>query len=83
MYLNLIRRVSGGASPWYVMLVSMREFCLADLNIRNQRDLAERFVALHVAALADVTKVRLIGPDSAEWIATLDRELATIRSSVA
>ena len=83
MYLNLIRRVSGGATPWYAMLVSMREFCLAELNVRNQRQEAEEFVAQHVAALANVTEARLTGPDSAEWIATLDREFATIRSSVA
>lgn len=83
MQLNLISRVSGGANPWYAMLATIREYCLGELEATDERSEAQAFVAEHIVAIADQSESILTGPDSAEWILTLDRELPTIRAAVA
>lgn len=82
MNFSLIRRVSGGTNPWYVMLVSIREFCLTELGITSKRADAQSYVADYVVDLAEHTEAELTGPHSGPWSAMLDRQFSTIRASV-
>lgn len=83
MNLSLIRRVRSGANPWYSMLASIRQFCLAELDAIGEREGAESFVSDYVLDIADRTESTLTGSDSAAWIRMLDQTFPTVRSSVA
>lgn len=80
--LSLVQRVSRGANPWYGMLDSMRQYCLAELDRSDERAAAESFVANVVLDIADRTEAALTGPESANWMHFLDRTFAVVRSSV-
>lgn len=80
--LSLLRRVSSGANPWYTMLESMREFCLAELDETGDRQAAQGFIADHVVDLANSTEEMLTSSAIGEWKAMLDRQLPTVRTVV-
>ena len=80
--LSLVRRITGGASPWYVMLDSIREFCLVELTQSGDRDAAQKLLADHVVEMANSTEEVLTSKDIGEWKAKLDREFSNIRAAV-
>lgn len=82
MNLGLLRRVSGGPKPWYHMLRSIREFCLAELNANGDRAAAQALVVRRVLDLARRSEFALTGPESHDWSNHLERELPTIRTCV-
>lgn len=82
MSLSLVRRVNGGANPWYTMLESMREFCLAELNDSRERAAAQDLVAAYVSELANETESSLTSDNIGPWKSKLDREFATVRSAI-
>lgn len=82
MNLGLLRRVRGGTRPWYHMLRSIREFCLAELQANGDCPAAQAVVAHHVTDLARCSEFALTGPDSHSWSEQLERELPTIRNCV-
>lgn len=79
---NLMRRSTAGADPWYVMLESIRAFCLAQLDAQGEREMAQAIVARHIVRLAEHTRAELTGPNRATWTVLLDRQRSTIRSVV-
>lgn len=80
---NLVRRATAGADPWYVMLESIRMFCLAELDASGERDAAETMVTQHVLHLAERTQDEAHGPNQLAWTTLLNRQWPTIRTAVA
>lgn len=83
MQLSLVRRVRGGADPWYAMLASIREYCLVELDQTGERDDAEALVGQYILDLAGDASDQLNGHQGMVWRERLELNLATIRSAVA
>ncbi|MGB3331162.1 MAG: LuxR C-terminal-related transcriptional regulator [Thermomicrobiales bacterium] len=82
MDFSLVRRTEGGRDPWYMMLTSIREFCLAELDATQERADAEAFLADHVLARAEATEAAMTGPEAGRWIELLGHEQPNVRQAV-
>lgn len=83
MQLSLVRRLHGGANPWYAMLTSIREYCLAELDRTDEREDAEALVGEYTLDFASEASEHLSGHEGMAWRVRIEVNLPTIRSAVA
>ena len=79
---HLVQR-TGGATPRFVMLETIREYALERLVEHGGLDEARRAHAAYVLAFAERAAGFLHGPDQGAWFDALDDEVANLRVALA
>ncbi len=82
MNLSLIRRFSTFSHNRYLILATLREFCVSELEAMEQRKDAEAFLAGYVIDLANQTELSLTSVDPGPWLEHLTVELPNIRAAI-
>ncbi len=72
----------GGARARFLMLETLREFGLEQLEVAGETDTAREMHANWLLALAGRAEPALTGPEQGEWLDALDAESENIRAAV-
>ena len=79
---SLITRQDVDDEPRFLMVATIREFALEQLEARGDHDATRRRHAEAVRELAAEADDGMRGPEEGRWVAVIDREFANLRPAV-
>ena len=71
-----------GLEPRFSMLETIRVFALEVLTVEGESEVTRRVHATYYLQLAEKAEAQLIGPQQAEWLDRLERELDNLRAAL-
>jgi predicted ATPase/DNA-binding NarL/FixJ family response regulator/DNA-binding XRE family transcriptional regulator len=78
----LLQREAANGEPRFLMLETIREYALEQLEVCGEREVLRRQHAEYYLALAQAAAPRLTGAEQKEWLDRLDREHDNLRAAL-
>ncbi len=79
---SLVAPQGAGSAPRYLMLETIREYALEQLDARDELDEAAAHHALHFTELAESSEQALFGDDRAAWVHSLSDDHPNFRAAL-
>ena len=79
---SLVAPQGAGAAPRYLMLETIREYALEQLDARDELEDAASRHALHFTELAESSEQELLGDDRAAWVRSLSDDHPNFRAAL-